>query len=159
MEHAGTEKTGAKGNWLVISGSFGRYIVRTEMSREEVREARKVGGPLLAKEAFEFSSQVQIGQAPSPTDPRMVVPTVGKMNLVYRVDATCYPLDMEFPVQNSLIYWLDDLHQSDAPTYKDLLTNAVKMGEGWAAQRSENRSGVKLASAMPQMGVPGGFRG
>ncbi len=147
------EKTGPKGNWLVITGTFGRYIVRTQMTRAEVAKAFKENEPLIAEEAFEFTSQLQLGRAPHPTIPGAAADTVGKLNIAYRPDATCYPVPIEFPLQNTLRYWLDDLNQSDASVYKDIIRQAVSCGDGWASQRAENNSGVKLAASMP-VGVP-----
>lgn len=156
-----TEKTGPKGEWLVVSMMGGRYIVRTEMSREAVLEAQAKGGLLKAVDCFEFMSQLQVNQIPNPqrpNDPNAALMSIGKMNLVYRMDAMLSPMPISFALHGSVIYWLDDLTKADADSYKELIQNATKMANGWREERLRNASGIVGATSIPRATPPGGSR-
>ena len=151
------EKTGPKGNWLVVMGTYGRYIARTEMTKAEVSEAHAKGGVLRAEEAFELFSQlnVQTMQHPVTQEP---VQQVGKMNLAVRIDASCFPLKINFSLYGTMVYWLEDLNQSDSIAYQDILRGAHDTADGWAKARAQNNSGLATASRMPANIPPPGKR-
>lgn len=156
------EKTGTKGNWLVITGVAGKYIARTLESREEVSRAHKACSTIKLEQAFEFTSQVQVGQVADPKNPARAMMQVGKMNLVYPLDATLFPVKGDMSLQGAFVYWCDDLTESDAPEYKDLIQGALRMASGWHQERVKNNTGVEVATAIPRgaplPGMPHGVR-
>ena len=147
-----TEKTGTKGSWYVIVSHAGRYIVRTQSTDAEVTAAHAAGKLLEIEEAFEFSSQLQIQQVPNPNNPMEPMMNIGKMNLAHRIDGTLFPVKARISLQGALVYNLNDLKEADAASYKDFITGAVNMANGWYQERVRAKTGIEVAP-------PGGFRG
>ena len=148
------EKTGPKGNWYVVTGIAGRYIVRSLKSPEEVRQIHQEGGVLDIEEAFEFTSQIQVNQVPNPHNPREAMMNVGKVNLAHRLDATLFPVQASLSLMGALVYSLDKLTDPDAATYKENIRGAVSMADSWYQERVRSKSGVELVT-MPKGGLAG----
>ena len=86
---------------------------------------------------------------PHPNNPRQGVLKIGKINLMSRLDGTCFPLKTELSLQGALVYWLDDLHPSDATYYKSLIEDAARMATELLEQRVAETSGIQLAGIIP----------
>lgn len=72
--------------------------------------------------------------------------SVGKLNIACRVDAMLYPVKMYFPLQGR-VYYLDDMSESDAAAYKDLIQGALRLTEGWQQGRARTSSGIVIPGA------------
>ncbi len=148
MEQA-TEKTGPAGTWFVIIGPFGRFIGISPTPMAEICQIHQEGGSILASDAFELSSQMAMQPVPHPTMPDVKVPSFFKQNLAFRVDAMLETAPVRFATAGTLIYFLDDLNESDATEYQELIRDAVRLGEGWRRDRLAQKSGVVAASVVP----------
>lgn len=151
-----SEKTGVTGTWCVINSGVGKYIVRTELAEREVLEVMEVGGLLKAEDVFEFVSNMQVHQL---TDPRTQQPAgmrLAKQTLAYRVDAALLPMPMYFSTAGATMYFLDRLKEADALVYKDIIRDAIRMGQDMHQQRIEALTQVKSAKPgdIPQVGLP-----
>lgn len=151
------EKTGLQGTWLALITHSGRFLLRTTLSKGIIQSAHREGQTIEAEEAFEFTSQLQMSQEPNPAGPNHP-PMVGvaKLNVGYRVDAMLQPAKVYFSLQGVQLYYLDDLSESDAAVYKDLIQGAVRMADSWMQQRVRSSSGIIIPPpAVPPMGRRG----
>jgi hypothetical protein len=150
-----TEKTGLKGTWLVIFGIAGKYIARTLKTREEVLAIQAANGRLDTDDCFEFSSSLQVRPALDPRTQQPVGMTFSKQTIAYRVDATLFATPLSFSLMGSTVYFLDDLKEADAVQYKDIIRDAINMGEKMLEQRVQERTGIVTpanAGAIPPLG-------
>ena len=152
---AESEKAGATGTWLVILGIAGKYIVKTSKTKEEVLAIQSASGRLDTVDCFEFSSSLQVRPALDPKTQQPIGMSLNKQTIAYRVDAMLFKTNISFSLMGATLYFLDDLKEADALAYKDIIQDAVNMGQEMHKQRVEALSGIKVPSpgAMP----PGGL--
>lgn len=108
-------------------------------------------------DAFEFTSQLQAGQVQDPQNPTRALLQVSKMNIAYRVDGMLFATRMSLTMQGTLIYWLDDLKETDAKVYKDFIQDALRMADGWHKERVKATTGLEITGQMPRVPAPGGL--
>ena len=150
------EKTGPAGTWLVIIGVTGKYIVRTLKTIEEVRAIHDRNGRLDTEDCFEFISNLQVRPAMDPRTQQPMGLNFSKQTIACRIDATLFPMPLALSLFGAALYFLDDLKEGDAMAYKDIIRDAVRLGDDMHKQRVEALTGIKAAqaSAIPQVGLP-----
>ncbi len=143
------------GLWLALITPAGRFLMRTQLMKGIVQAAHREGQPIEVEEAYELTSQLQVGQAQThPNEPPQM--QVAKMNVAYRIDGMLQNSKMYFSLLGAHLYYLDDLSQSDAAAYKDLIRGASNMGDSWMTQRTRQSSGLIIPPAsVPPMGRRG----
>lgn len=152
---AESEKTGPTGIWLVIFGIAGKYIVRTKKTKEEVQAIQAVNGRLDTEDCFEFSSNLQARPVMDPRTQQPMGMSFSKQTIAYRVDAVLFPVGISFSLMGSTLYFLDDLKEADAMAYKDIIQDAVRMGQEMHKQRVEALTNIKVPP--PGAVTPGGL--
>lgn len=150
------EKTGFAGTWLVVNGVGGKRIIRTLKTKEEVYEIQDRGGRLPTEDCFEFISNLQVRPAIDPRTQQPVGLNFSKQTIACRVDATLFPMPLSLSLIGAEVYFLDDLKEGDALVYKDIIRDAVRIGEDMHKQRVEALTGIKTAqaSAVSQARLP-----
>lgn len=112
-------------------------------------------GRLDTDDCFEFSSSLQVRPALDPRTQQPVGMSFSKQTIAYRVDATLFATPLSFSLMGSTVYFLDDLKEADALQYKDIIRDAIKMGEDMHRQRVEAHTGIvkpASATAIPPLG-------
>lgn len=139
----------------MIFGIAGKYIVKTMKTKEEVLAIQAVSGRLDTVDCFEFSSSLQVRPAIDPRTQQPVGMSFNKQTIAYRVDAMLFKADIAFSLMGSTLYFLDDLKEADALAYKDIIQDAVRMGQEMHKQRVEARSGLVVPppGAIPPSGL------
>lgn len=150
------EKTGITGTWLVILSISGKYIVRTLKTKEEVLAIQDRNGRLDTEDCFEFMSNLRVQPAVDPRTQQPVGLSFSKQTIACRVDATLFQMPLSLSMFGSTVYFLDDLKEGDAMAYKDIIRDAIRVGEDMHKQRVEALTGIKTAQAstIPQVGSP-----
>ena len=136
----------ATGTWLVIKNSTGKYICRAEGSEDDVLDALVAGNYVVVKDVLDYETPIQARQ-----DGGGGV-QLAKANITTRLDSTLYSVPVRISLKGAVIYFLNDLHDSDALQYKHLIKMAIESAEASVAPRAERASGIVTASKIP----PGG---
>lgn len=142
----------------MITNTINKYIVRTALSQTEILETLGRGSCIKAEDSFEFVSNMQAAPQLDPASQQPVGVRFSKQTIAYRIDAMLLDAPIYYSLTGTSLYFLDDLKQADADSYKDIIRSALKMSNDMRMQRLQENSGVEPAmpGAIPPITRPRG---
>lgn len=140
--------------WLCITTSAGKFIVKTAVTKKAILRKQECGESLVVEELYDYGCPIQ----EVPTGPKPGDIGIGKMHFSSRMDSTLYPCKAYISLAGSMLYFLEDLRESDGEQYKAFIQTAYNSSIAAAKQRAARNSGIITASELPKGGVLGKSR-
>lgn len=134
---------GDEGAWLIVICPAGKFACRTTTDRSTVDEIHREGGFITAEELLDFATPAQMVPSPHGSGNAIV-----KAFVMTRLDATTLPVKADISLNNSVIYYLDDLKLEDRMKYLASIRAARNVERGPAG-------GPRIV--VPGMSSPPGF--
>ena len=140
------EESVLDGIWVVVGVNGKKYLGRTFLPRDELRDMH-CNGVLQLKPAFDFISEVQMGM-----DPRTGQQTIGKVNMASLVGAFLEPVLMKVRLgPGTTLIVINDASKSDQEMYKTLIEQAMNHAKEALEERRKkmlaHHSGIHLPSS------------
>lgn len=134
---------GTEATWLVVTGISGKFICRTKSSRDDIMKTYGVGGVLTCEEVYDFACPMQAEQFQGGGM------RIGKAQFASRIDATTCGMPVYISLMGALLYFLDDLKETDPQMYKHTIQDASDAARVIARERARRFSGIVTATQMP----------